>query len=85
MPSSKPVVLIVATHPILRNAIYESVLLMQPEWEHLEAADLARALALIASRPIDIALVSAEVRERLRAALARAGAGRRCATTRRSA
>lgn len=61
MPSPKPVVLILATHPILRNAICESLLLMQPDWEYLEAADLARALAFAASRPIDIALVDGDL------------------------
>ena len=59
--TERPVVMIVASHPILRNAIYESLLLMQPGWEHIEAPGAEQALALVAARKIDIALVDASL------------------------
>ena len=59
--SQQPVVMIVASHPILRNAILESLLLMQPDWVHLEAKSVAHALQLAASSVIDLALVDANL------------------------
>ena len=59
--SERTVVMIVAAHAILRNAIYESLLLMQPDWEHVEVQGAEQALALVAAREIDIALVDAGV------------------------
>lgn len=53
--------MIVVAHPNLRHAIVESLLLMQPDWEHVEAPGAEQALALVAAGRIDIALVDASL------------------------